>query len=107
VTDERARIVKRVVRALDESEAPDSLVWSYFESDREALVEATRQTLEATREDASPERIDDALERELVEALRYPARTDRGVLPHLWVHRRAWATGVVTLIAAALLVVFL
>ena len=103
MSDPRARIVHRVVRSLEEGRDPESLVWAHFDADRDALVEATRQTLEATREDTSEARIQEALDRELIEALRYPPASGRGPLPHLWVRRGLAATGAAAALAAFLL----
>jgi hypothetical protein len=50
VPKHREKIVKRVVQALDETRDLDTLVWSYFDEDRDVVIEAARQTLEATRE---------------------------------------------------------
>lgn len=107
MTDQRSRIVKRVVRSLEDGQDPDTLVWSYFEADRQALIEATRQTLAATREDTPDAKIEEAVERELVDALRYPERRRGGVVANLWVHRVwLWAAGIGA-VGASLLAVFL
>lgn len=107
MTEQRTDIIKRVVRSLEDTRDPERLVWAYFESDREALIQATRQTLEATREDASEAKIEDALERELIEALRYPNTPSRGLLPRLWVHRGRVATVTLAAAAGSLLLVLL
>ena len=44
-------LVKRVIHALDADQDPDSLVSAYFDEDRDAVIQAAIQTLEATRED--------------------------------------------------------
>ena len=107
MSDDRAGIVRRVVRSLEETRDPERLVWSYFESDRDALIEATRETLEATREDTSPEKIEEAVERELIEGLRYPPVSGRGFLPWLWIRRRVAAACAVAIALAALALVLL
>jgi len=105
VTDHRSRIVKRVVHSLEQTRHPETLVWQYFEGERDALVQATLQTLAATREDMPEETIEEAVEAELVEALRYPTHRPGGVLPALWVHRGAAATvGLLTILATLALV---
>ena len=71
--DRHDLIVRRVVTALEDENDPEALVWRYFDEDRDAVVEAAQQTLEATREDASRARVEAAVDPELVEALRFPA----------------------------------
>jgi hypothetical protein len=85
-------IVRRVIHALEETEDSDSLVWSYFDADREAVVQAAQQTLEATREDTSRERVESAVDRELIEALRFPSNPPGGLLAKLYIRRAAVAT---------------
>ena len=91
-------VTRRVITSLDEANDPDSLVWRYFDADRDAVIEATRQTLEATREDASVERVVAAVDKELIEALRFPARPPGGWVATLLV-RRGWVAGA-TLVGA-------
>ena len=100
MTDHRSRIVQRVVHALEDTRDPDALVNAYFDAERDVMIEATRQTLEATREDVSDDRIAETLDRELMEALRYPARPDPGVLARLYVNRGRVAVGAVSLALA-------
>ena len=103
MSDHRDQIVKRVVHALEEGQHPETLAWSYFDEDRDVVIDAARQTLEATREDASPERVAAVVDRELIEALRFPGNAGRGLLPALYVHRGAIAIGsVITALASAL-----
>ena len=64
-----------------------------------ALSAATRQTLEATREDVTEERLAAVVDRELIEALRFPVDRKAGWLPTLYLHRRAAAI-VTTLVTA-------
>ena len=85
--DHRTEIVKRVMHSLEETYDPDSLVWAYFDRDRDAVIEAAQQTLEATREDASRERVEAAVDRELIEALRFPTNLRQGLLPRLYIRR--------------------
>jgi hypothetical protein len=51
-----------------------------------------QQTLEATREDASRERVESAVDRELLEALRFPSNPPGGLLAKLYIRRAAVAT---------------
>ena len=46
--DHRAKIVKRVMRSLEEATDPDRLVTEYFDAEHDIVVQATRETLEAT-----------------------------------------------------------
>lgn len=90
MTDHRSEIVKRVMHALDDTQDPDALVWAYFDADRQAVIEATRQTLEATRDDASEARVAEVVDQELLEALRFPVihrGGSVGVVPWLIMHR--------------------
>ena len=101
--DHRDQIVRRVVTALEETRDPESLVWSYFDEDRDVVIDAARQTLEATREDSSPERVAAVVDRELIEALRFPVSSPGGLPAKLYVHRSAVALGaVITALASAL-----
>jgi len=95
-------LVKRVVHALDESQDPDALVWDYFDADRQVVIDATRQTLEATGETPDLVRIEETVDHELIEGLRLPATLPGGVLPWLYVHR-VGASAVTTFIVAALM----
>lgn len=90
--EDRDKLVKRVVQALGESHDPDSLVWSYFDEDRDVVIEAARQTLEATREDVSSERVAAVVDKELINALRFPDRP-RGTAVSLYLHRVPIAVG--------------
>lgn len=100
MTEPRDLIVQRVIQSLDAARDPESLVWQYFDADRDAVVEATRQTLEATREDTDPAKIAEVLDRELIEALRFPAEAPGGLLARLYV-RRGLVAGVGLLLALA------
>lgn len=101
--EHRDQIVRRVVHALEETREPDSLVWSYFDEDRAVVIDAAMQTLEATREDNSSERVAAVVDRELIEALRFPTASPGGPLAALYVHRGAVALGtVITALASAL-----
>ncbi len=102
MSDHHDLIVRRVVHALEESRDPDSLVWTYFDRDREAVVQAAQQTLEATREDASRERVEAAVDRELIEALRFPESSPGGVPAKLYVHRGRVLVGSLLAFLAAL-----
>ena len=99
--DHRAEIVKRVMRSLEDTTDPDQLVSAYFDAEHEIVVQATRETLEATDEFVSDAVIAERVESELVEMLRFPkGGAGGGLLPTLYVHRGAVAvTG--TLVAAA------
>jgi len=98
VSGDRDKLVRRVVHALEETRDPESLVWSYFDEDRDVVIEATRQTLEATREEVSTEKVAAVVDRELIEALRFPVRP-RGLGVGLYLNRGkvALATALVTL----------
>jgi hypothetical protein len=85
--------VKRVVHALDERQDPESLVWSYFDEDRDVVIEAARQTLEATREDVSTEKVAAVVDKELIEALRFPREPRTGLAVSLYLHRGRIALG--------------
>jgi hypothetical protein len=87
MADHRTEIVKRVMHALDETQDPDALVWAYFDADREAVIEATRQTLAATRDDKSEAEVAEVVDRELLELLRFPAVHSRGMIPWMIMHR--------------------
>jgi hypothetical protein len=103
VPDHREQIVKRVVHALEETRDPETLVWSYFDEDRDVVIDAARQTLDATREDSSSERVAAVVDRELIEALRFPTNAPGGPLAVLYVHRGAVTLGtVITALASAL-----
>ncbi len=107
MTDHRTEIVKRVMRSLEETADPEALVTAYFDAEHDIVVEATRQTLEATGESVSEVMIAERVETELVEALRFPkGGAGGGLLPTLYVHRGAVATTMVTM-ATALFFLFL
>lgn len=101
MTDHHHALVQRVVDALEERRDPESLVWSYFDEDREAVIQAAQQTLEATREDSSRGRVEAAVDRELIEALRFPEGGRGGLPARLYLHRRPLAA-VLLLVASAL-----
>ncbi len=99
--DHHAEIVKRVMRSLEETTDPDKLVTAYFDAEHDIVVQATRETLEATDEFVSDAAIAERVEAELVEMLRFPkAGAGGGVVPTLYVHRGAVAV-VSALVAAA------
>ena len=105
--DHRAEIVKRVMRSLEETTDPDQLVTAYFDAEHEIVVQATRETLEATDEFVSDAVIAERVEAELVEMLRFPkGGAGGGLLPTLYVHRRAVALAS-TLVAATSVVLAL
>ena len=87
MADHHDLIVRRVVTSLEESNDPEALVWNYFDEDREAVIDAAQQTLEATREDSSRERVEAAVDRELVEALRFPVSPAGGLPAYLYIYR--------------------
>jgi precorrin isomerase len=107
VTEHRDQIVKRVVHALDERRDPNALVWAYFDEDRDVMIEAARQTLEATREDASMERVAAAVDRELIEALRFPPNPPRGLSMSLYINRGRAALATVVATVGTLLALLL
>jgi hypothetical protein len=88
MAEQRDQIVKRVVHALDSANDSTDIVGAYFDTDREVILEAARQTLEATREDVSPDRLTTIVDRELVEALRFPVGRGDGLLPRLYLGRK-------------------
>lgn len=85
--DHHHQLVERVIHALDDSQDTDALVWSYFDQDRDAVIQAAVQTLEATREDADPTKVARTVDRELVEGLRFPDDPPGGFLPTLYLRR--------------------
>lgn len=105
--EHRDLIVRRVISALDETRDPESVVWSYFDADREAVLYATRQTLEATREKVDPVKISETLDRELIESLRFPAVAPGGLLPWLYVRRGPVALAITAFVTALLAVLVL
>lgn len=101
MSEQRDQIVRRVVQALDETRNPDDLVRAYFDDDRAVVIEATRETLEATRERTSPEKVAAAVDRELIEALRLPAEP-RPWSVRLYMNRAKVAAGSGLVVGAAL-----
>lgn len=99
MVDHHDLIVRRVVTSLEESNDPESLVWQYFDEDRDVVIQAAQQTLDATREDSSRARVEAAVDRELVEALRFPTNPRGGFPAHLYIYRGRAATAVITLAA--------
>lgn len=99
MTEQRDQIVKRVMYALEEDQDPGVLVHSYFDDDRKAVLEAARQTLDATGEHPDDARLEEVVDRELIEALRLPERTQGGFLPTLYVQRGRLARGAGILLA--------
>lgn len=106
MSDHHHQLVERVIHALDESQDEESLVWAYFDADRDAVIQAAVQTLEATREDADPAKVARAVDRELVEGLRFPTDPPGGLLPALYL-RRGRVTALLTLLAAVAAVLLL
>ena len=98
MAEQRDQIVRRVVHALEETNEPGEIVRKYFDEDRDVVIEATRQTLEATREDVAPEKVAAAVDKELIEALRFPKDSKAGVAVTLYLHRgkAALASALVT-----------
>ncbi len=108
--DHRAEIVKRVMRSLEETTDPDQLVTAYFDAEHDIVVQATRETLEATGEFVSEAVIAERVEAELVEALRFPkGGAHGGLLPTLYVHRGAVAvaSGLVAVMSVLMALFFL
>lgn len=107
MTDHRTEIVKRVMRSLEDATDPRELVSAYFDADRDIVVQATQQTLEATGESLSEAMIAERVETELVEALRFPKDgAGGGLLPTLYIHRGAVAVAT-TLVTIGSALVFL
>jgi len=107
VTEQRDQIVKRVVHALEETNEPGELVRRYFDEDRDVVIEATSQTLEATREDVSAEKVAATVDRELIEALRFPKDRKVGVAVSLYLHRGKAALASALVTGGALLALLL
>ncbi len=103
---QRDQIVKRVVHSLEESNDPADVVRAYFDTDREVVLEAARQTLEATRDEVTEDRLAAVVDKELIEALRFPAERRLGVLPVLFLHRRkvAFASSLIAIATTLALV---
>ena len=106
--DHRAEIVRRVMRSLEETTDPDQLVAAYFDAEHDIVVEATRETLEATDEFVSDAVIAERVEAELVEMLRFPkGGAGGGILPTLYIHRGAVAVASTLVAATAALMALL
>ena len=105
MTDHHRQLVQRVIHALEEDRDPDALVWAYFDQDRDAVVQAAMQTLEATRENADPVKVSRTLDKELIEGLRFPSPPPGGILPTLYVRRRAvgYLGAILAMVATAVL----
>ena len=101
MSDHHHELVARVIHTLEETHDPDALVWTYFDQDRDAVIQAAIQTLEATREDPDPGKVARAVDRELVEGLRFPVNPPGGLLPTLYV-RRGRVAGTLMVILAAI-----
>ncbi len=93
------QLVERVIRSLDDTQDADALVWTYFDQDRDAVIQAALQTLEATREDADPARVARTVDRELIAGLRFPVDPPGGLLPTLYL-RRGRVASLMALLAA-------
>ena len=103
MSDHHHQLVERVIHSLEETEDPDALVWTYFDQDRDAVIQAAVQTLEATREDADPSKVALAVDKELIEGLRFPANPPWGTLQKLYVRRgRASVLAVLLAVLTAL-----
>ena len=106
--DHHAEIVKRVMRSLEDTTDPDLLVTAYFDADHDIVVQATRETLEATDEFVSDAVIAERVEAELVEMLRFPkGGAGGGLLPTLYVNRGAVAVASTLVAATSALIAFL
>ena len=103
----REQLVKRVVHALEETHDPDSLVWAYFDEERDVVIEAARQTLEATREDVSADRVAAVVDRELIDALRFPEGPRGGLAMSMYLHRGRVAIGTAAVTIGSLLALLL
>ena len=106
MSDHHHQLVERVIHSLEETEDPDALVWTYFDQDRDAVIQAAVQTLEATREDADPSKVARAVDRELVEGLRFPENPPWGLLQKMYV-RRARVSALLAVLAAIAALVLL
>ena len=95
------------MHALEETHDPDSLVWAYFDEDRDVVIEAAKQTLEATREDVSTEKVAAVVDRELIDALRFPTDATGGLPVSLYIHRGRVAFGTALVTIGSLLALLL
>jgi len=104
LSDHHHQLVERVIHSLEETEDPDALVWTYFDQDRDAVIQAAVQTLEATREDADPAKVARTVDKELVEGLRFPVNPPWGLLQKMYVRRGRVSALLVILATIAALV---
>ena len=97
------RIAKRVVHALQDESDPTAVVQAYFDRDRAVVLEAVGQTLEATREEVPREKLETAVDRELIDELRFPVDMPRGLAVLLYLNRGkvAFASTLVAVATAA------
>lgn len=102
MSEQRDAVVKRVMHALEDERDPESLVHAYFERERDVVLQAARQTLEATDEPTDAEHLAEVVDRELIEGLRFPTRPPGGLPARLYVHRRRIAAVVSTLAVVVL-----
>jgi hypothetical protein len=100
VSDHHHQLVERVIHSLEETRDPDALVWTYFDEDRDAVSQAAVQTLEVTREDPDPAKVARAVDRELVEGLRFPMNPRGGFLTSVYVRRGRTLAAVSAVLAA-------
>ena len=98
-------IVRRVVDAMDPSVRGESVVHDHFDRDRRAVIDAAMETLEATGESVPRQQIEQAVDREMIEALRLPDTVDQGLLP--WMYIRRGRIGAALALVAAALVLFI
>ena len=110
MSEDRTDIVRRVVDSLAEEGGGSSLVDAYFETDRDVMIAAARETLAATRDETDDNEIARRIERELLDGLRLtdpPTGVGR-LLSRLYMRRGAAAAGL-TLIAilASILMILL
>ena len=107
---DRADIVKRVVASLSADEDEETALVRYLHHDRDILVASILETLQATGDDVTERQVEQRVERELLEDLRWrptltgPAR----IAGTLWIHRQlvgftAGLLGLVGIVAALIL----
>ena len=84
-----------------------TLVRAHFDEERAAVVAAVREALAANGEPADPARVEELVDRELTEALRFPDQPGAGLLAALYVRRGALAAGLASLAAIVLVVLLL
>ncbi len=110
MSEDRTDIVRRVLDSLAEEGGGRSLVDAYFETDREVMIAAARETLAATRDETDDTKIARRIEQELLDGLRLtdPPAGPGKLLSRLYMRRGAVTAGVTLLaILASILMILL